>query len=1839
MGQGIQTFSVQDANGCPASGTATVLRASDLTPPTIVCPTNISVGNDNGVCGATVTFNGASATDDCGLVSVVQTSGGASGSVFGIGSTTVAYTAVDGSGNTAACSFTVTVSDVEAPTVVCPGNIAVNNDAGQCGAVVSFSATGSDNCPGVAVVQTAGGASGSLFAVGSSAVSFVATDAAGNTAACAFTVTVTDSEAPSVTCPASVFLTNDPGLCSAIATFSASGSDNCPGVSVSQVSGGVSGSAFPVGTSTVTFAAVDANGNTASCSFSVAVVDAEAPNLTCGNAGGLISRGNNGGDSLNFASFDNDVTLPNDNGVCGALYEYDNEVTDNCPVVTVVQTAGLSSGSSFPVGTTTNTFVATDAAGNSTSCSFVVTVVDVQAPVANCPGNITLSNDAGQCSAVATFAATASDNCPGVSIAQTSGGASGSAFAVGSSTVVFQATDASGNSATCSFTVTVNDTEAPALDCGIAGGLISGPNNSFDNDVTLASDNGACGAMYEYDNEATDNCPGVTVAQTAGLPSGSTFPTGSTTNTFVATDASGNSTVCSFIVTVVDAQAPTVTCPANISVNTDPGLCSAVVSYNATATDNCPGVTVSINPASGSTFATGTTTVNVVATDAAGNLANCSFTVTVVDNQLPVITCPASQTLCAVAGTTAGVAIFGNATASDNCPGVAVVQTAGLPSGSSFPVGNNTVTFTATDASGNSANCSFTVTVSAFQGNSQVFAERIGTVTGTTLIAAHEGANGFDNDGYTMSGTADVRNTLPSTGYPGASGGANVFFTGAGRTFEISGVNTTGFTTMGMAFGVFKSTTTSNGLDLRLEVSTDGITYTTLPHTLLPTGTGTAVWSTMTAVGFPSAANLRIRFTNLGTTQYRIDDMILGGLTNVATITNVGNTSFCSGGSVTLVATQAAGYLWSTGETTQSITVNTAGNYSVTVTSANGCSAIAGPVAVSVFPNPSVSATSVNATCPGVANGSATALVVGGTPNYTYLWTPGGQTGVTASNIGAGTYSVQVTDANGCTATSNTVTVTDNDIVPPVANCQSVTVQLNSAGQGSTNAAAVNNGSTDNCGITGIALNNSNFSCANVGSSNTVILTVTDVGGNTSTCSATVTVQDVVAPVALCQNVTVQLDNSGNATITASAINNGSSDACGIASTTLNNGSFSCANVNGTPASSLFISEYTEGSSNNKCIEIFNGTGAAVNLSGYSLRYYFNGSTSATTIINLTGTVANGDVYVVCDDNAAVGMLAQADVTSTSNFFNGDDAIELRNGTTAVDIIGRIGQDPGTEWTGGGLGTMDRTLVRNSAVNSGNTSNAVGFPSLASEWTGLATDDFSNLGSHNFSGANNVVLTVTDVNGNSSTCSASVTVQDNVAPSITCPANITVSNDAGLCSAVVSYTATGADNCSATVGYSIAPGSVFAQGSTTVTATATDPSGNAVSCTFTVTVNDTEAPVVTCPANISVSNDAGNCSAVVTFAATASDNCGIASIVEAAASGSTFAVGTTTVVATATDIHGNTAACSFTVTVNDTEAPVANCQAVTVQLDANGAGSITTADVNNGSSDNCGIASLSLDNSSFGCANVGNVNTVVLTVTDIHGNSSNCSATVTVVDNVAPLAVCQSITVNAPNSGSVSITASQIDGGSSDACGIASLSVNPNSFSCSNQGPNTVTLTVTDVNGNVSSCTATVTVTSPAITVSLSSPVNGCGFNVSSCCATGNGGSGSGSGSGSGHDDGSNGSNGSDNGHDGSGSGSGSGSGHGNNGSHSTCRHNGNICNNGGHGNQGSDRGHDGSGSGNLGSGHGHGGSGSGGSGSGGSGTTFSVVKTVQSTWSQRVVVATCRISGAMDRPRSTKLV
>ena len=192
--------------------------------------------------------------------------------------------------------------------------------------------------------------------------------------------------APSISaCPANQTVNTDPGTCTALVSFTPpTATAGCPVPTVTCRIGATpvtSPHAFPVGTSTVTCTASNGVAPDASCSFTVTVNDTENPVITC-PADIVVTESSPGSGS--------------------AVVNYTAPVgTDACPGATTVQTAGLASGSPFPVGVTTNTFRVTDAAGNMATCSFTVTVTS--ACMISCPTNITVPNDPGQCGAIVNF--------------------------------------------------------------------------------------------------------------------------------------------------------------------------------------------------------------------------------------------------------------------------------------------------------------------------------------------------------------------------------------------------------------------------------------------------------------------------------------------------------------------------------------------------------------------------------------------------------------------------------------------------------------------------------------------------------------------------------------------------------------------------------------------------------------------------------------------------------------------------------------------------------------------------------------------------------------------------------------------------------------------------------------------------------------------------------------------------------------------------------------------------------------------------------------------------------------------------------------------------------------------------------------------------------------------------------------------------------------------------------------------------------------------------------------------------------------------------------------------
>ncbi len=179
-------------------------------------------------------------------------------------------------------------------------------------------------------------------------------------------------------------------------------------------------------------------------------------------------------------------------------------------------------------------------------------------------------------------------------------------------------------------------------------------------------------------------------------------------------------------------------------------------------------------------------------------------------------------------------------------------------------------------------------------------------------------------------------------------------------------------------------------------------------------------------------------------------------------------------------------------------------------------------------------------------------------------------------------------------------------------------------------------------------------------------------------------------------------------------------------------------NIVAGPVENLFFSEYIEGSSNNKAIEIFNASDSAVDLSRYKVELYSNGSSTPINTLVLEGNLAAGQVYVIANAQAAPEILAVSDITSTVTYFNGDDALALRciNPDTIIDVFGEIGVDPGTGWAVAGLtnATVDHTLIRKPTVTQGNTDWAAQFGTEVndSEWIVQNIDYFDNIGIHNF---------------------------------------------------------------------------------------------------------------------------------------------------------------------------------------------------------------------------------------------------------------------------------------------------------------------------------------------------------------------------------------------------------------------------------------------------------------------------------------------------------------------------
>ncbi|MEW5940445.1 MAG: HYR domain-containing protein [Chloroflexota bacterium] len=433
----------------------------------------------------------------------------------------------------------------------------------------------------------------------------------------------------------------------------------------------LSGSLFPIGTTTVNCSATDAAGNVGTNSFDITVQDTTPPTL----------------------DLPAPITVEAD-GPAGSVVTFSvgaTDIVDPAPSLS----CDWNSGDTFPLGTTLVTCNAQDWAGNVGTGAFSVTVQDTTAPVLSLPAPITVEAD-GPAGTVVTYSVSATDDVdPAPAIACDWN--SGDTFPVGMTLVTCTATDSQGNSSNGSFSVTVQDTVAP---------IVSVPAD------IVAEATGPAGADVTFTASATDTVDPLNPSVSCVPASGSTFPVGTTSVLCSATDTAGNTGSNSFNVTVQDTVAPTLAVPADITVEAnDPA--GTVVTFAPTAVDAVDtSPVITCIPPSGFAFPLGPTTVSCTATDYSGNSSEAqTFTVTVVDTTAPVLNLPANMTVTPTTPT--GATVNFTATATDLGGPANPAVACDPPSGSFFPIGTTTVNCSATDSSGNTAYGSFTITVLA----------------------------------------------------------------------------------------------------------------------------------------------------------------------------------------------------------------------------------------------------------------------------------------------------------------------------------------------------------------------------------------------------------------------------------------------------------------------------------------------------------------------------------------------------------------------------------------------------------------------------------------------------------------------------------------------------------------------------------------------------------------------------------------------------------------------------------------------------------------------------------------------------------------------------------------------------------------------------------------------------------------------------------------------------------------------------------------------------------------------------------------------------------------------
>ena len=1209
-------------------------------------------------------------------------------------------------------------------------------------------------------------------------------------------------------------------------------------------------------------------------------------------------------------------------------------------------------------------------------------------------------------------------------------------------------------------TVTVNALPVLAANTGTASVCENGT-------VTLA--NAQAGGLWSTANNTVATINAVTGVVTGINP-------GTTTLTYTFTNANGctnsvstNFTVNALPAAVITANGPTafcqggsVTLTANagssylwstgattqtITVNNTSDVTVTVTNANGcSATSAVTSVVVNANPVAnitslnGNTFCQGASVTLVASTGASYAWSNGAFTqsVTLASTQTVTVTvtnadgCSATSAPFTVTMNPAPVATVTANGPTTFCAGGSVVLTAPTAAAYLWNSGETTQTIVA------SVDGPYSVTITNGNGCTATSANTNITVLAVPAVQAIAGANTV---------CAGSTTTLTNTTIGGVWTSSNTSVATVSANGEVTGVAAG---TATVTYTVTNANGCSNAVSFTMNINATPVltaiagtaTVCEGATTTLANAQAGGTWSssdvaiaTVAANGVVSglsagSANITYTYTNAAGCTSSVAQALVVNALPVATVTASGATTFCAGGSVTLTAPAGMTYAWSTGEPTQAITVSTSGNYTVTITNANTCSATSAPVAVTVNALPTVSIANIGATT--FCQGGSVTLISPLNSTYSYSWNNGATAITGASNntyvsSASGSYTLTITDANGCTATSAAIPVTVNalPVVTAAANgpttfCAGGSVTLTATGAATY---AWSNGATT--------------PSITVNASDVITVVGTTVDGCSSTSNA-ITVTVNALPVATitssgstaCLGSTVTLTANGGATYSWS--NNATTSSINVtAGNTYTVTATSAAGCTSTASETVTFNANPAVTVTANGPTVFcQGGSLTLTATGGSNYVWSNGDQGASTTVNQSGS------YFVTVTNAA-GCTTQSSLVNVT--VNAVPVVATINGANSVCEGGNMTL---TSATAGGVWTSTNNFIATidgagnvTGLNAGSTTitytvsvngctastvaqinilnNPVTPTITASGATSLCPGGSvvlfaSNAANYQWSNGPQTpfivatqsgayTVTATGLNGCSATSlPVNVFIGDNTAPVLTAPLNVTVTPNLG-CEAigVELGTPVTSDNCSVASVSNDAP-AIFPIGTTTVTWTVTDGSGNTTTATQLVTVVDQTAPTVFAPANVTVSsNNFCEATGVDLGTPNATDNC-TNNLTITNNAPATYPLGTTTVTWTVTDAAGNITTVDQTVTVIDETAPVVLLASTSVILDANGNATIAFEDLDNGSFDNCGIASVVISQSEFDCSNVGN-NLLSVTITDNSGNQTTAQVLITVI--------------------------------------------------------------------------------------------------------------------------------------------------------------------------------------------------------------------------------------------------